>query len=306
MTARLVAPEELRSLLPPGRARMAIAESFSARAEGRLFGPLRTHVSVPEGATLLMPAFSERSSGLKVLHIRSGNPQVGLPSIVGEFLLFRRMTGEMLALLDGPELTGIRTAALAGHAARSLAPVGAEVGAVLGAGHQGYFQALALLEALDLREIRIYNRTAARARDLASHLAEAFPRVRVRQVATAGDAVRGAQVVTAATASDAPLILDEDVATDAHLNLMGAYRPEMSEAEPAVIARASAVYADDRDACLAEAGDVLQAVAAGAFATDQLLQMTKEPPRREGLTVFKSVGSAVFDLAAAEAAILVD
>lgn len=293
----------LRGVLPPAAARRAIASAFEDIARGVLSGSLRTSFDVSEGTTLLMPAVSERHLGLKVLHLRQANPAKGLPAIIGDFFLYARDTGELLAAMDGTELTGLRTGALAGHATARLAPQGATIGAVLGAGHQGYYQARALAEAAPLEELRLWNRTPQRAYALAQRLRQELPRLRIAVSATPADAVRGAEAATLATATETPLIARADVSGEIHLNAMGAYRPEMCEIAVDLIGSATQVLVDDVDGARAEAGDLLQAAQAQRFDMSAVKSLQSAGPR-SGITIFKSVGAAVFDLAVAEAALL--
>jgi ornithine cyclodeaminase/alanine dehydrogenase-like protein (mu-crystallin family) len=298
---RYLGAEALREALTPQVARGAIAGAFAAIAAGTLEGPVRTAFGTPEGASLLMPAVSREHLGLKVLHIRADNPDRGLPAIVGEFFLYARASGELLAVLDGVELTGIRTAALAGHAAALLAPEGARVGAILGAGQQGYYQARALCEATQVRELRIWNRTAVRAERLAQRLRPELSGVAISVAPTPAAAVAGAQAATLATAAHAPLLGLADVPAEIHLSAMGAYRPEMAELAPDLLGAASQLLVDDVQGALAEAGDLLQAAQAGKVSLGGLQTLAAARLPRDGITVFKSVGAAVFDLAVAEA-----
>ncbi|MDA8345590.1 MAG: ornithine cyclodeaminase family protein [Thermaerobacter sp.] len=300
---RYLGAEALRAALPPSLARRAIEGAFAAIAEGALEGPVRTSFAVAEGSSLLMPAVSRAHLGLKVLHLRSQNPAHGLPAIVGEFFLYLRATGELLAVLDGVELTGLRTAALAGHATALLAPSGAREGAIIGAGQQGYYQARALCEAAPIQRLRIWNRTPGRAAALAHRLRQELPAVEISIARDPAAAVADAQAVTLATASDRPLLRLADVPEEIHLNAMGAYRPDMAELAPDLLAGATQLLVDDVQGALAEAGDLLQAAAAGKVSLDALRTPWHASQPRSGITVFKSVGAAVFDLAVAEAAL---
>ncbi len=298
---RYLGSDALREALPPSVARQAIAGAFAAIEAGSLSGPVRTSFGVAEGSSLLMPAVSREHLGLKVLHLRGDNPDRGLPAIVGEFFLYERTSGELLAVLDGVELTGIRTGALAGHATALLAPDGSRIGAVLGAGQQGYYQARALCEAAPLQELRIWNRTPQRAERLAERLRGELQGVTIRIAEDPAAAVAGAHAATLATAALRPLLSCDDVPAEIHLNAMGSYLPEMSELAPDLLAAASQLLVDDVAGALAEAGDLLQAAAAGKVSLGGLKTLAGARLPRRGITVFKSVGAAVFDLAVAEA-----
>ncbi len=293
--------EEIRRLMPPALARQAIADAYRGIARGELEGPVRTAFGPKGSDSLLMPALSPTSVGLKVLHHRPQNPSRGLPTLVGEVLLWDMATGRLRAVFDAAALTQVRTAALAGHATKLLAPKDVRRVGLLGAGGQAYDQALALVEATGARELRIWNRTPGRAQDLARRLGPALPGVEVSLARTPAEAVAGAGAVTLVTAATGPLLRAADLPAEVHLNAMGAYRPDMAELAPDVIASASAVFVDDVAGARQEAGDLLQAAAQGRFDMASLVDTGAAKGERRGRTVFKSVGAAIFDLAVGEA-----
>ena len=298
---RYIGGEEVHRLMPPGAAREAIADALRAIGRGDLFGPLRQAVGSGGEVSLLMPALSPGHVGLKVLHLREENPSRGLPAIVGQMLLWDRGTGELRAVIDAAALTAVRTAALAGYATRLLAPEGTVRVALLGAGGQAYDQALALVEATGARELIIWNRTEERARALADRLGRAFAGVAVSVAATPAAAVAGAGAVTLVTSSPRPLLEAQDLPMAVHLNAMGAYRPDMAELAPEIIGRSTGVYVDDVAGACEEAGDLLQAAGRGLFRVEEMRDLRAAKGPRQGWTVFKSVGAAIFDLAVGEA-----
>jgi ornithine cyclodeaminase len=294
---------EIRRLMPPSVAREAIAGAYRAIARGELEGPVRSAFGSPDSVSLLMPGLSPASVGLKVLHQRPENPSRGLPTLVGEVLLWDRQTGELRAVIDAAALTQVRTAALAGHATRLLAPPATRRVALLGAGGQAYDQALALIEATAATELCIWNRSSQRAEALAARLASELPQVGISVAAQPAEAVRGAGAATLATTAAEPLLHASDLPAEVHLNAMGAYRPDMAELAPDIIAGATAVYVDDVAGARQEAGDLIQAAAQGRYDMAEL-QDLRSAAARSGWTVFKSVGAAIFDLAVAEELVL--
>lgn len=297
---RYLGADEIRRRLPPAQARQAIAGAYLALARGELEGPVRTGLGAGAETSLVMPALSPGRIGVKVLHLRPGNPAAGRAAVVGEMLIWDRETGGLLGLIDAAALTAVRTAALAGHATRLLAPPAVRRVALLGAGGQGYDQALALVEATGAGELRIWNRTGERARALAERLGPELPGVAVTVAATAREAVADAGAVTLVTASPAPLLAADDLAAEVHLNAMGGYRPDMAELGPDIIGGASAVLVDTVPGARAEAGELIQAAALGHLDLSGLQDLRAVRGDRRGWTVFKSVGAAIFDLAMAE------
>ncbi len=295
---------EIRRLMPPSVARQAIAGAYRAIACGDLEGPVRTAFGPEGGVSLLMPALSPASVGLKVLHQRPLNPSRGLPTLIGEVLLWDRRTGELKAVIDAAALTQVRTAALAGHATSLLAPPATRRVALLGAGGQAYDQAFALLESTAATELCIWNRTVERAEALAARLAPDLPQVEISLAGTPAEALRGAGAATLVTAAEEPLLHASDLPAEVHLNAMGAYRPDMAELAPDVIAGATAVYVDDVPGARQEAGDLIQAAAQDRYDMAALRDLRSAAGTRRGWTVFKSVGAALFDLAVAEELVL--
>ncbi len=298
---RLLGQDVLAGLTVP-MARQAMAGALSDLASGALVAPLRQTVASPAGTTLLMPAWSRRTVAVKVLHLRPGNPDRGLPTISGELVVSEQETGRLLALIDAPVLTALRTAGLAGLASRLMAPEDTTLGALIGAGFQAPFQARAMAEACPgLRRLRLFNRTRERALALADALRADLPQIELEVAASVEAAVKGAQLVTTVTSAPKPLIRQRMLASDCHINAMGAYTAHMAELGPDVLAHADQVYVDTMAGCAAEAGDLIQAAAAGAWSWSKAAVLPDTPRSQPGLTVFKSVGSAAFDLAAAEA-----
>lgn len=293
---------EVRARLSIKQARQAMVGALGDLGAGTLVAPLRQAVASPAGTTLLMPAWSKRSLAVKILHIRPKNRRRRLPTINGELLLSDLETGRLLAVIDAPVLTALRTAGLTGAASRLLAPVRTQVAALIGAGFQAPFQARAMVEACPaIGCLRLFNRTAGRAHALARLLEAEMPGVKLEVASTIEAAVDGAQLVTTVTGAESALIDRGMLGEECHLNAIGAYTPTMAELAPEVLAGAGAVYVDTLEGCLAEAGDLIQAAATGRWHWSAAAPLAGPLPPRRGITIFKSVGSAAFDLAAAEA-----
>jgi ornithine cyclodeaminase len=262
----------------------------------------------PEGMLLLMPAWElpgkagRRHSGVKIVHVLPGNGARGIPAVQASYLLSDAATGEPIALLDGGELTDRRTAAASTLAGRYLARPDSRRLLVLGSGRVAAALAEAWCDRFPIGEAAIWSRNPAHAERLAARLAAHG--VPARPAASPDP--RGFDIVSAATLAEAPLIRGAEVEPGTHVDLVGAFRPAMRESDSALIARATVVV-DTRAGALAEAGDIVQAVAEDVIAESHVAADLAElcrgahpgRTRAEEVTVFKSVGWAGEDLAAA-------
>jgi ornithine cyclodeaminase len=306
---RIIGPEELRRALPWEVLESALERIFRDGCEA----PLRhrhplPQPDAPEGMLLLMPAWERpatpgrRHSGVKIVHVLPGNGARGLPAVQASYLLSDAGTGEALALLDGGELTDRRTAAASTLAGRFLARPDSRRLLVLGAGRVGAALAEAWCARFPIAELAIWSRRPEHAARLAERLAAHGLPAR----AAAAPDPRGFDIVSAATLSEVPLVRGAEVDPGTHVDLVGAFRPTMRESDSALLARATLVV-DTRSGGLAEAGDVVQAIAEGAITGEHVVADLAElcrgahPGRRDAgeVTVFKSVGWAGEDLAAA-------
>ncbi len=296
--------EALRAALPWNPLIEALAAMFREGCEA----PLRHRHTMPgpsgsETTLLLMPAWRAFGhTGVKIVHVAPANAARGEPAVHAAYLLSDAATGAPLALMDGGELTDRRTAAASLVAARHLARPDSRRLLLLGSGKVARALAEGYAARFPLTDIAIWSPTAANAGRLAHALAgEGLP---ARAVESPDPAT--ADIVSAATLSTTALIRGADVRPGTHVDLVGAYRRDMREADAALVARATLVV-DTRAGALAEAGDIVQAIAEGVIdeghiAADLAALCRGEHPGRraaEEVTLFKSVGWAGEDLAAA-------
>jgi len=286
----------------------ASRRAFTAAAQGEITGPLRSSLS--RDRVLIMPA--EHSSGsalIKVISLQGDGWARGLPSIGGGVLWIDASTGRIAALLDAAALTALRTGAASGLATALLAPPSSRVLAMLGAGGQAADQVAGVCAARPIRQIRVYSRRAQRSEQLCERLRTSHPGVAVSPAQTAPQAVRGADVICTATRSTAPLFEAGDLQEQAHINAIGAYRPDMCEVPPEAFRRAAVVVIDQLEAALAEAGDLTQALDGGYLRREDLIEIgqlladSAAAPAGRGLTIFKSVGIAAQDWSVCELAV---
>jgi alanine dehydrogenase len=264
-----------RRALPMGDAIVAMEHAFTGVAET----PLRTLV----GGSLVMPGRLDDHMAVKVVSVVPGNP-VGLVVLFGG-------DGSPLGIVDGPTLTSIRTGAVCGLATRLLAPQAAGTLAMLGAGAMAFDQVEAIRAVRPIDMVLVWSRSVERARVLAD-------RVGGDAVEDPDQAVSRADVVSCATPARSPLFSASAVREVAHVNAVGAFTPEMAEIPPDLLGDAFVVV-DDRDAAAAEAGDLIQAGRAPDATLYDLLTGEIGAPAG-GVTVFKSVGVAAQDVAAAQ------
>ena len=291
---------DVAAATPYGELVDALRKGFREPAET----PVRHHHDpLPSTTLLLMPAWTARWTGLKVVTVKTDNSALDLPTVQGSYLLLDNNTGAAVALMDGTELTRRRTAAASALAADYLARADASVHCIVGAG------ALALHFAHAHRAVRpigltlICNRNPEKAVAVACQLRDAGLNAEAMDLETA---VRQADIVSCVTSSTAPLVLGEWLKPGTHVDLAGAFKPTMRETDGEVV-RLSSVYVDTRHGALAEAGDLLQARDEGRFDFSdvkgdlaELCQgLVRGRQNGQEITLFKSCGTALEDLAAA-------
>ena len=301
-----------RALTFPG-----LVEALRTTFRAGVVQPVRHHHTIerPDGAAstlLLMPAWNDFNAagtslgghvGIKVVTVSPDNNAVGKPAVMGLYLLLDGKTGEPQALIDGQRLTQWRTACASALAASYLAREDASKLLVIGAGALCPFLAKAHSAVRPIREIRIWNRTSANA----EKAADALRRDGLPATATGdlGEALGWADIVSSATITTDPLVSGARLKPGTHVDLVGGFTPSMREADDETIRRAR-VYVDTRAGATKEAGDIVQPLASGVLAADgivaDLFELTRgEKPGRgtaDEITLFKSVGAALEDLAA--------
>lgn len=286
-----------------------LVEGLACGLQSPIEVPVRSVLTPNHDAScvLVMPAWkSGQRMGVKLVSVWPGNNAVGLPAVSGVYVLISCETGQPLAVMDGTELTLRRTAAAAALAARTLARKDSRTLVVLGTGALSAPLAQAHASAMSFDKILVWGRDPVRARGVVQQLHEqgltAAPSVNLQE------ALAQADVVAVATTATRPFIAADWIRPGTHLGLVGAFTPEMAEAEPALMARAQ-VFADQRAAVIEKGGEVWQAlqqqlIAASAIEAE-LADLAGQPLRawrhsEQSITVFKSVGFASLDLIAAE------
>ena len=260
----------------------------------------RVGVPVAAGELLLMPSETESAVGVKVVGVAPGNPDQGLPRIQGVFILMDARTLTPIALMDGTALTNIRTPALSALAVRELAPVDSKRLVVFGSGPQARAHIAAVCSVRSIDSVRIVARNP---HTVALLIGELDGIELDAQAGTPADVV-GADIVVCATTARTAVFDGSLLRKHACVVAVGSHEPDARELDDDVFRRASCVVVEDRETALREAGDVIQAIAAGAVDVASLRDLHSVVARRpstDGISVFKSVGMAWQDLAVAEA-----
>ena len=301
---------EVEELLPIRECIPVMEDALAGLARGEAHQPLRMIVQPPgaAGDMALMPSYraGDRAAyGLKAVCFFAGNPALGLDSHQGGVMLFSAETGELLALMNASAITAIRTAAVSGAATKLLARDDASELAIIGSG----VQARAHLEAMScvraIKRARVASLTIDHARRFAEAIGSrhAFP---IEPVESVEAAVRGADLIVTATTAEHPILKREWISAGAHLNVVGSSIPTTREVDTATMAAAT-LFVDRRESTLNEGGDYLFAMREGAIGPDHIraeigeLLIDKHPGRTspEEITLFKSLGLAIEDLASA-------
>jgi ornithine cyclodeaminase len=279
--------------------------------------PVRHHHTVerPDGAAstlLLMPAWNDFNAaatsaggyvGIKIVTVSPDNNQIGKPAVMGLYLLLDGRTGEPRALIDGQRLTQWRTACASALAAGYLAREDASRLLIVGAGALSQFLAKAHSAARPIRDVRIWNRTAENAEKAAADLRAGG--VAAQAVDDLDAEVAEADIISCCTITSTPLVKGALLKPGAHLDLVGGFTPAMREADDDAVRRAT-VFVDTRGGATKEAGDIVQPLASGVLKPEKIAGdlydlsrgVTGGRETAEEITLFKSVGAAIEDLAA--------
>lgn len=306
----LLDADAIRAAVPIADLLDAVEAAYRDVAEGRDRSPLRSHVSLERGDLLLMPGVRQGGAGasVKLVTVMPGNAELGLPTLQAIVVWLDAATGRPLALLDGTAVTAMRTGAASGAATRLLARPDAATLAVIGAGGQAEWQVRAVLAARPIERVLVYARRPDGRAAFAERM-QAATGVRTVAAESAREAVEAADVICCATTATEPVFDAGWVRPGTHVNGVGAFRLGMVELPPALFARAAVVAIDARAAARAEAGDVMAAVEAGSVAEADLVEIGSierdwvDTRPAGAITVFKSVGLAIQDVAAAELAV---
>jgi alanine dehydrogenase len=305
----IITQAQVNQLLSMAECIQVMEQAFRTLAGGETLQPLRQVTWLPDksGLLALMPAYlgGIQAMGLKAISVFPGNHATSFDSHQGVVLLFETRNGQLLAILDATAITAIRTAAVSALATRLLARPDAAELAILGSGTQARTHLEAMRLVRPIRRVRVWSRNPEHAARFARQAAQRHG-LPVEAVPSAQAAVDGADVICTTTSSTEPVLFGEWLAPGCHLNAVGSSTPNARELDTPAVARAR-LYVDRRESALNEAGELLIAMKDGAVGADHIqgelgdLLVGKAPGRQsdEEITLFKSLGLAVEDLAAA-------
>jgi alanine dehydrogenase len=307
---RLLTEHHVASLLPPADLIPAMESALAQFSAGEVQQPVRTVLSIgPQKAYFgVMPAYvtAPPQMGAKLVTVFGDNLAKGLPSHLATILLFDPETGALAAVMDGRYITEARTAAVSAVSAKALARTDAARLAILGTGVQARSHLEALVEVRALADARVWSPQPRSRERFVSEMAGRVA-VPVRACDSAEAAVRDADIVVLVTSSPTPVVADDWVAPGTHVISVGACRPDQREMAPALVARGRLVV-DSRAAALVESGDIVQGMRDGRFDAahvvaelgEVLLGRVEGRRGHDEVTIFKSLGMAVEDVAAAD------
>jgi ornithine cyclodeaminase len=311
MKILVLSHDEVVELLPIKECIAVMRDALTALAVGKVHQPLRTIIRPPDAAGLmgLMPSYisGDRAAfGLKAICIFPGNPARGKDAHQGAVLLFSADTGELLAMMNASAITSIRTASVSAVATDLLAREDACDLAIIGSSVQARSHLAAMSEVRSIKRCRIASRQLQHAQNFVEEMRRdySFP---LEPVESVEDALEGADLIVTVTSTREPVVRREWISPGAHLNVVGASTPHAREVDSATIA-ASSLFVDRRESTINEAGDYLFAAREGVIGPNHIRAeigevLTGAKAGRtspEEITLFKSLGLAVEDLAAAD------
>jgi len=311
MSVLILTREEVEQLLPIDECMSVMRDALMALARGQVHQPLRTVIRPPDaaGVMVLMPSYrlGERAGyGLKAFCVFPGNPRSGKDAHQGAVMLFSAETGELLTLMNASAITAIRTAAVSGVASQLLSRDDSVELAIVGTGVQARTHLAAMAAVRPIRRVRVASRNFDHARAFADEMGF-HVLAPIDPVGSVEEAVTGADIIVTATTAAEPILRIEWIKPGAHINAVGSSIPAAREIDAAAMAAAS-LFVDRRESALNESGDVLLAMREGAIGPDHIkaeigdVLIGAKPGRTsdDEITLFKSLGLAVEDLASAE------
>ena len=309
MKVLIASQEQVSTLMPMSECIDAMENALKMLAQGDAIMPLRTMVVLPDGQNLMsmMPSYlgGIGSVGVKVTAAFPSNYGTEYDTHQGVVLLFDTERGLLRAIVDCTSVTALRTAAVSGVATRLLARKEAGDLALIGAGTQARTHLDAMLCVRQIRRVRVCSRTLEGAQRFAERESKRHG-VEVEVKETAQEAVQGADIICTATTSREPVLNGEWISPGAHINAVGAFKPDTRELDTSAVVR-SRLYADRRESTLNEAGEFLIPKNEGVIGDDHIvgeigeILVGKVSGRTSGdeITLFKSLGIAIEDLASA-------
>ena len=278
--------------------------------------PLRTNIDVPEykGQCLFMSGYAApaKALGVKIVSVYPENINKNLTSVPATMVLVNAETGIVNALIDGTYLTRLRTGAVSGLATEILARKDSKIFALFGTGGQAITQLEAVLTVRKIELVKVFDIMYERAKEFAQRMSnlysKKFNNVKIIAVKNSDEAVEDADIITTVTTSKKPVFNAEKVKKNVHINGVGSYTPDMCEIPEEILVRADKIYVDTKDGAINESGDLIQPIKKGLIKVEKvngelgevINGKIKGRENDEEMTFFKTTGTAVLDLVAAQ------
>lgn len=285
----------------------AIEASMYMYEKKEFYMPQRLHIDHEENTLLLMPCFTKDCFGTKLVSLFPQNPEKNIPVLNGIMVLNDAQTGLPLALLNGPALTALRTAAVASVSIRHLTPENTQSLGIIGAGVQGFYQAWIACSARNLKDIYVFDSYPEKTSALIEKLSKVIPDVKLHQTNHVEDLLEKSQTVITATTSFEPVLPNkEELLAGKHFVGIGSYKPTVREFPQALFNLLKTVFIDTNTA-LEESGDLIVPLQNNWIKQEQVMTLGRflienEPTEevKKETTLFKSVGMALFDVCASK------
>lgn len=304
----VLSKEQIEKMVDPDQMMDQIEEAYRIYGSGEFYMPPRPTVEHENKQLMYMPCYTKDIIGTKILSIFPENSKLGLPSIDGIVLLNDYTTGAPLAVMDGQSVTAWRTGAVGGVGIRHLSRKDCRTVGIIGAGMQGFHQAVYACEARDIHTVYVFNHSDRDLTDYLERLKKAIDKedVKVVQCKAVEELVRNSDIICTTTPSTTPVLPDDkELLRGKCIIAIGSYMPEMREIPDAVLDLVDNVYIELPYAC-EESGDLSQPLASGKLTKDRIKLMHEylvsgEKEIKEGQTTyFKSVGMGLFDVCIAQ------
>lgn len=305
----ILSKEEIEALADPNEMMDTIEEAYRIFGANEFYMPPRPVVEHENKTLMYMPCYTKEIIGTKILSIFPENSKLGLPSIDGVVLLNDHTTGAPIAVMDGQAVTAWRTGAVGGVGIRHLSRKDCHTVGIVGAGVQGFYQAVYACTARDIHTVYVFNHSS---RDLTDYLerlrkAIADPKVEVVQCKTVEELVKASDIICTATPSEKPVLPnDKELLSGKCIIAIGSYTPQMREIPDVIWDLVDHVYIELPYAC-EESGDLSQPIDEGRLTTDKTVLMDQflssgadEEEITKKTTYFKSVGMGLFDVCIAQ------
>ena len=277
--------------------------------------PLRSNLNVPEfnGQCLFMNGYAApaKALGVKIVSVYPDNINKNIPSVPATMVLVNAETGMVNSLIDGTYLTRLRTGAISGLATDILARKDSKIFALFGTGGQAVTQLEAVLTVRNIKEVRVFDISKERAEEFAKKMSDKFGKkfnVKIFAAESSDAAIDNADIITTVTTSKKPVFDANKVKKNVHINGVGSYTPEMQEIPGDILVKANKIFVDTRDGAINESGDLINPIKDGLIQKEKINGelgevingVIKGRENDDEMTFFKTTGSAVLDLVAAQ------